>query len=208
MCIIQARIIAPLYFILYTLYYYVVVKYYYHSKVYFCTPFCGAAPAAKPNAMAVVPNASALQVQLGDDDARTARGLALLADTETRLAALGEISKPVHALKFLNNPGTTSSTKRWAGSSSKAYACPAAISLITAVGSCSLETSVSSSDGQCVWHGAHEIHGNSSSTIAHAFCMTAHVSLAQPGSASICERSTITLLTSEYSLVCALPFVV
>ena len=53
--------------------------------------------------MAVVPNATALQVQLGDDDARTARGLALLADTETRLAALGEISKPVHALKFLNN---------------------------------------------------------------------------------------------------------
>ena len=52
--------------------------------------------------MAVVPNATALQVQLGDDDARTARGLALLADTETRLAALGEISKPVHALKFLN----------------------------------------------------------------------------------------------------------
>ena len=45
----------------------------------------------------------ALQVQLGDDDARTARGLAVLADMETRLAALGEISKPVHVLKFLNN---------------------------------------------------------------------------------------------------------
>ena len=90
-------------FILYTLYFILLVKYYYYSKVYFCTPFCGAAPAAKPNAMAVVPNVTALQVQLGDDDARTARGLALLADTETRLAALGEISKPVHALKFLNN---------------------------------------------------------------------------------------------------------
>ena len=50
--------------------------------------------------MAVVPNATALQVQLGDDDARTARGLAVLADMETRLAALGEISKPVHVLKF------------------------------------------------------------------------------------------------------------
>ena len=27
----------------------------------------------------------------------------MLADMETRLAALGEISKPVHVLKFLNN---------------------------------------------------------------------------------------------------------
>ena len=44
-----------------------------------------------------------LQVQLGDDEEREARRAAVLRDMETRLAALGTISKPVHTLKFLNS---------------------------------------------------------------------------------------------------------
>ena len=48
-----------------------------------------------PRAMAMVPEATTgLQVQLGDNEAREARRAAVLHDMETRLAALGAISKP------------------------------------------------------------------------------------------------------------------
>ena len=59
-------------------------------------------PTAMP--LAVGPAATTgLQVQLGDDEERKARRAAVLRDMETRLAALGTISKPVHTLKFLNS---------------------------------------------------------------------------------------------------------
>eukprot|EP00966_Prymnesium_polylepis_P160997 3720142-Prymnesium_polylepis.1 len=50
-------------------------------------------------------------------------------------------------------------------------------SLIVSVGSFSLATSVSRSDGQCVWQGRQDIHGKSSSTIGQAFCIVVHVSV-------------------------------
>ena len=55
--------------------------------------------------MAMVPAAGAMQQQLGDDDERQAKQLALQRDAETRLAALGTggIQKPKDTLAFLNN---------------------------------------------------------------------------------------------------------
>ena len=55
--------------------------------------------------MAMVPAAGAMQQQLGDDDERQAKQLALQRDAETRLATLGTggIQKPKDTLAFLNN---------------------------------------------------------------------------------------------------------
>ena len=47
-------------------------------------------------------NRTAVQL-LGDDDALEAHQLSVQADMGSRLEALGKISKPVHALTFLNN---------------------------------------------------------------------------------------------------------
>ena len=52
--------------------------------------------------MALV-HAAAGQVVLGDDDEREARRAAVISDMESRLATLGQITKPIHTLKFLNN---------------------------------------------------------------------------------------------------------
>ena len=52
--------------------------------------------------MALV-QAAAGQVVLGDDDEREERRAAVIVDMQSRLTTVGQITKPIQTLKFLNN---------------------------------------------------------------------------------------------------------
>ena len=47
--------------------------------------------------------AAAGQVVLGDDDEREERRAAVIVDMQSRLTTVGQITKPIQTLKFLNN---------------------------------------------------------------------------------------------------------